>query len=102
MTTYKIFFGHPNSVGVEVEAASEKQAKIKAMDVLREHRGDTKWSASQYVGWEEKLGNVIYEYDPEFHGMKLSNEDGEAVYAGPPRHRDCGVFPPIVKVQLLG
>jgi hypothetical protein len=77
--SWKVFFGHVNSVGVEVEAPSEKEARIAAMDVLRLNREETKWSSRQCVYWEEG---------------KTTNK--------PPVSRFFGEFPAVVKVEELG
>lgn len=78
MQTYKVFFGHQDSIGVEVEAASEKDAKIKAMTVLRDNRGERSWNPSQCVDWES--------------GKSINK---------PPMTRDFGYFPPIIRVDEI-
>ncbi len=101
MSGFRVHFGHENSVGVLVDAPTEREARVAAMDVLRENRGVTKWNSRQYLNWEDKIGNVIYEFKDEFSGMALRKEDGEAVFAGPPKSPDFGQFPPIVKVTEI-
>lgn len=102
---YKVFFGHQNSVGVGVEATSEKEARVAAMDILRLNRQDTRWSSRQYINWEARIGDEVYTFDPKFPPeeapMVLVNKDGVSVYAGPPTARDFGGFPPIVKVSVM-
>jgi hypothetical protein len=102
---FKIFFGHPNSVGVAVEASSEKEARITAMNLLRNNRGGGRWDARHFVNWEDRIGNLIYRLNPsepqEFAGFSVVKETGEVVYAGPPFVKDFGAFPPIMKVELI-
>ena len=98
---YKVYFGSLTSIGVEVEAISEREAKIKAMTVLKENRGDRSWDPRFYVDWEERAGKVVYTVHPETQEAILVNSSGETVYAGPPASRDFGAFPPIVKVKKL-
>lgn len=76
---YKVFFGHPKSVGVEVDATTEKEAKIAAMEILKENRGDRKWSPRQCVDWEK----------------------GKSTQT-PPRSPFFGEFPPVVRVDVVG
>lgn len=79
MNTFRVHFGHPNSVGVLIEDVSnEKEARIAAMDILRENRQESKWSARQCVFWE----------------------DGKST-STPPVSRFFGEFPRIVKVDEL-
>lgn len=102
---FKVFFGHPNSVGVNVAAATEKEARVRAMNILRDNRGESRWDARHYVNWEARLGEVVYRLNPsepeEFAGFSVMKETGEVVYAGPPSAKDFGAFPPIVKVELI-
>lgn len=99
MKYWKVYFGHVNSVGLEVIAPTEKEAKIRAIDTIRENRGDTKWSGRHYVDWEKRIGEVVYTLNDRSEAVLI--KDGEALYAGPPVARDFGAFPPIVKVELL-
>lgn len=78
LSVYKVFFGHKNSIGVTVEASKEKEARVKAMDILRLNRQQRSWSGSQCVYWEE----------------------GKTTHT-PPVTKDFGEFPKIVKVELL-
>ena len=79
MKYWRIYFGHINSIGVEVEGINERGARVRAMDILRENRGETRWNANQCVYWEDGLS-----------------------FSAPTFTKGFGAFPPIVKVELLG
>jgi hypothetical protein len=75
---WKVFFSSERSIGLEVEAPNERQAKVKAMTVLKENRGDRNWSPEMCVDWENG-----------------------ASQQSPPRSPFHGEFPPIVKVKEM-
>lgn len=50
MSYFRVKFGHPNSIGIAVEAGSKKEATATATDVLLVNRGQrnyvTEWEAA--------------------------------------------------------
>lgn len=75
---WKVFFISDKSVGLEVEAPTEREAKVKAMTILKENRGDRNWSPGMCVDWETG-------------GSQQS----------PPSSPFHGNFPPIVKIMEM-